>query len=114
MSIKITLIAALVVAIASAAEMKTVKLPEVSRQGGKPLMEALSLRRTTREFNAQKTLSDTVLGELLWAANGLNREDKRTAPTARNCQEIELYVIKADGTWFYDAKKHSLVQKNAT
>ena len=110
---KCTLLALAVALFVGAAEMKTIKLPAPDRQGGKPLMEALALRKTTRQFDAKKALPDAVLGNLLWAANGFNREDKRTAPTARNIQELELYVIRADGTWFYDAKNHALVQKNA-
>ena len=112
MSMKTATLALVTAFVAGAAEMKTVKLPAPDRQGGKPLMQALALRRTTREFNAKKPLPDAMLGNLLWAANGFNRDDKRTAPTARNIQEIELYVIKADGTWFYDAKNHALVQRN--
>ena len=113
MKMKCTLLALAVALFVSAAEMKTVKLPAPDRQGGKPLMEALALRKTTRQFDAKKALPDAVLSNLLWAANGFNREDKRTAPTARNIQELELYVIRADGTWFYDAKNHAMVQKNA-
>ena len=113
MKMKCTLLALALVLVACAAEMKTVKLPAPVKQGGKPLMEALALRKTTRQFDAKKPLSDAMLSNLLWAANGFNRADKRTAPTARNIQEIELFVIKADGTWFYDAKNNALVQQNA-
>ncbi len=113
MRIKCTLLALALAFVACAAEMKTVKLPAPNKQGGKPLMQALAQRKTTRQFDAKKPLSDAMLSNLLWAANGFNRADKRTAPTARNIQEIELFVIKADGTWFYDAKNNALVQQNA-
>jgi len=47
---------------------------------------------------------------LLWAANGINRPDgKRTAPTARNRQEIDVYVAMEDGLYLYDAKANTLV-----
>ena len=84
MKMKCTLLVLALALVACAAEMKTVKLPVPDKQGGKPLMEALALRKTTRQFDAKKPLSDAMLSNLLWAANGFNRADKRTAPTARN------------------------------
>ncbi|MDD3333269.1 MAG: nitroreductase family protein, partial [Proteiniphilum sp.] len=60
-----------------------VQLPTPVRSGGKPLMEALNQRRSTRTFQ-EKELSLQQLSNLLWAANGFNRDDKRTAPTANN------------------------------
>jgi SagB-type dehydrogenase family enzyme len=77
--------------------------------GGMPLMEALKARLTTRNF-ADKPLTTPTLSNLLWAAAGVNRPDagKRTAPTAMNCQEIDVYVARADGLWLYDAKPHAL------
>ncbi len=84
-----------------------IKLPAPDKTGGKPLMQALSERKSTREFQ-KKELSNTVLSNLLWAANGFNRDDKRTAPTANNKQELELYVTLKSGVYFYDAKNHLL------
>ena len=55
----------------------------------------------------QKRSSDQQLSNLLWAANGFNREDKRTAPTAMNRQELELYVISKRVSIF-NAKEHKL------
>ena len=70
-----------------------VKLVEPQRNGGMPLMQALNERVTLREFS-DKMLSDQQLSDLLWAANGVNRDNgKRTAPSARNCQEIDIYVL---------------------
>ncbi len=86
-----------------------IKLPKPDRKGGKPLMEALNDRKSTREFQ-EKELSNKTLSNLLWAANGFNRDDKRTAPTANNRQELELYVALKSGIYFYDAKKHHLKQ----
>jgi SagB-type dehydrogenase family enzyme len=78
-------------------------------EGGKPLLQSLQERKTSREFSAEK-LPDQVLSNLLWAANGINRPDsgKRTAPTASNRQEIDIYVALAQGLYLYDAKTHSL------
>ena len=84
-----------------------VKLPIPDRSGGKPLMEALNQRRSTRTFQ-EKELSLQQLSNLLWAANGFNRDDKRTAPTANNRQELELYVTTQKALYFYDARNHLL------
>ena len=76
-----------------------------------PLGEALAKRATHREFSPEP-LSDQELSDLLWAANGYNRpeERKRTAPTAINRQEIDLYVLRADGAFLYDAAENALVR----
>lgn len=74
------------------------------------LIKALQDRRSTRVFT-DKEISNQTLSDLLWAANGVNRADgKRTAPSARNMQDIVIYVGKADGTFRYDAKTNKLVK----
>lgn len=88
-----------------------IKLPAPDRTGGKPLMESLNKRKSTRSFSG-KELSSRQLSDLLWAANGFNRDDKRTAPTANNRQELELYVVLKDGIYFYNAKEHKLTLIN--
>lgn len=83
-------------------------LPNPDKNGGMPLMKALNNRKTEREFS-EKQVSKRMLSNLLWAANGINREDgRRTAPTARNKQEIEIYVIWNKAAYWYDAKKNKL------
>ena len=97
---------------ASAADqgLKTIPLPEPKRDGGRPLMQVLQDRQSQREFSAEK-LPLPVLSNLMWAAFGINRPDgKRTAPSARNWQEIDVYVAMADGLYVYDAKAHALKQ----
>lgn len=84
-----------------------IQLPTPNKKGGKPLMQALSERKSAREFQ-EKELPDEVLSNLLWAANGFNREDKRTAPTANNRQELELYLVMKSGIYFYNAREHRL------
>jgi len=67
--------------------------------GRKPLMQALKDRQTSRSFSSEK-LPEQMLSNLLWAADGVNRADgKRTAPTAMNRQEIDVYVATADGLY---------------
>lgn len=71
-------------------------------------MKALSDRHSDREY-AAKELSLQDLSDLLWAANGINRPDgKRTAPSALNKQDIDIYVIMKEGAYLYDAKANSL------
>ena len=91
-----------------------IQLVEPQRDGGMPLMQALNERVTLREFS-DKMLSDQQLSDLLWAANGVNRDNgKRTAPSARNCQEIDIYVLMSTGTYLYLADKHALQLVDAT
>lgn len=74
------------------------------------LMQALKDRASQREF-AETPLSLEDLSSLLWAANGINREDgKRTAPSAVNAQDIDLYVCMASGAYLYDAKQNQLAR----
>ncbi|MBC8205932.1 MAG: SagB/ThcOx family dehydrogenase [Kiritimatiellaeota bacterium] len=87
------------------------QLPIPRKTGGMPLMEALAARQTSRSFSA-RPLSDQQLSDLLWAAFGINRDSgKRTAPSARNGQEIDLYVALESGLYLYDAKENRLVQQ---
>lgn len=85
-------------------------LPQPQKEGGMPLMEALSKRKSTREFSTEKRLTTQQLSDLLWAACGFNREDKLTIPTALNRQEVSVYVITPEGAWLYAAKENKLVQ----
>ncbi|HXX80406.1 MAG TPA: SagB/ThcOx family dehydrogenase [Thermodesulfovibrionales bacterium] len=92
-----------------AEEVKLVLLPAPQVEGGRPLMQVLKDRQSSRSFSQEK-LSAQVLSNLLWAAFGINRQDigKRTAPSAVNWQEIDVYVATADGLYLYDAKSHAL------
>jgi SagB-type dehydrogenase family enzyme len=84
-------------------------LPVPVRTGGMPLMQALALRRSEREL-ASRALSRQQLADLLWAADGINRPDvqEHTAPSAMNAQEIEIYVVLAEGVFLYDAAANAL------
>jgi len=94
---------------ALAQDLKPVELPKPDMEGGKPLMQVLKARQSGREFSAEK-LPPQVLSNLLWAAWGVNRPDsgRRTAPSASNRQEVEIYVATAEGLYLYDAKAHRL------
>jgi nitroreductase len=93
------------------APAQDINLPQPQKTGGMPLMDALSKRATTREFSAE-ALDNQTLSNLLWAAWGFNRADKRTAPSAMNRQELSLYVILESGAYLYDAKNNKLMLVN--
>jgi SagB-type dehydrogenase family enzyme len=88
--------------------LQEIKLNNPDKTRGSATMKALSDRMSIRDYDTKElTLQD--LSDLLWAANGINRPDgRRTAPTASNRQEIDVYVFRADGAYFYDAQAHSL------
>lgn len=86
-----------------------ITLPSPSKFGGMPLMEALSVRHSTRKFKTEP-IADQKLGDLLWAGFGFNRAGMRTAPSALNKQGVELYVVREDGAWFYEPTEHALLK----
>jgi hypothetical protein len=93
----------------SGAFSQTLTLPPPDKTGGMPLMQALAERRSERSFS-ERALSDQVLSDLLWAAWGVNRPDgRRTAPTARNSRQVEVYAVLESGVWRYDADRHQLL-----
>ena len=95
--------------LSSAQELKDIKLPAPQTEGGRPLMQVLKARQTSREYGPETKLPIQVLSNLLWAANGVSRPDgKRTAPSAVNWQNTDIYVATADGLYLYDAPQHSL------
>lgn len=93
-----------------AQEQKTIVLSPPQTDGGMPLMEALQKRATQRAFSSRE-LPENLLSNMLWAACGINRPGTgmRTAPTAMNMQEIDIYVADAQGLYLYDALTHALV-----
>lgn len=93
---------------------KTIALAHPDQRSGLPLMTALSFRSSTREF-APGPLSMSTLGELLWAADGVNRpvSGGRTAPSPHAFNEIDIYVALPNGVYRYDAPNHQLVLKRA-
>ena len=93
--------------------MEPIVLPEPMKRGGKTLLEALSLRQTNRNIGP-RDIPLQVLSNLLWAAFGINREKAsfnkpgRTAPSASNSQEIDLYVALKEGLYIYEAVPYQL------
>jgi hypothetical protein len=93
-----------------AQDADVIKLPPPQTDGGKPLMQALKLRQSTRgDFGPEEKLSSQTLSNLLWAADGVNRPGgHRTAPSAVDWQNIDIYVATADGLFLYDAPQQVL------
>jgi nitroreductase len=93
----------------SAQDLGSIRLVEPQMEGGRPLMQVLKERKSSRAFSTEQ-LPAQVLSNMLWAAFGINRPDsgKRTAPSARNWQEIDVYVATADGLYLYEARGHLL------
>lgn len=92
-----------------AQETKPIQLPPPQTEIGKPLMQTLKLRQSSRSFDS-KPLPLQELSNLLWAADGINRSDsgKRTAPSAMNWQEVDVYVALPEALYLYEAKTHRL------
>lgn len=92
-----------------AAELLPLKLPPPNLNSGKSLMQSLQARKSSRDFSTKK-LPVEVISNLLWAAYGINRPEsgRRTAPSAVNWQEVDVYVAMADGLYLYNAKEHVL------
>jgi hypothetical protein len=95
----------------AAEEQEVRELPAPRMAGGKPLFEALKLRRSTRAYSDQP-LPPQVMSDLLWSAFGINRPatGDRTAPYWRHVMVIDVYAAMADGVWLYEPRRHALVQ----
>ncbi|MDR3349897.1 MAG: nitroreductase family protein [Acidaminococcales bacterium] len=93
----------------TAAAEKRISLPAPEKTGGKTIMEALWLRKSTRSFS-ERPIARQDLSNLLWAAWGINRAKGgyRTVPTGMNRQDAELYVALEGGVWRYNAASHDL------
>lgn len=98
----------------SSPSLEPIVLVKPETEGGKSVLAALKERRTNRNVSAEK-LPPQILSNLLWAAFGVNREEGalrgrigRTAATASNSQEIDLYVALPKGVYLYEAIPHRL------
>ncbi len=87
-----------------------VELPAPKKTGGMPLMQALSLRQSAREYSS-KELSAQTLSNLLWSAYGFNRENMRVVPSANNKQSFDVFAVLEKGIYLYDAKENTLIRK---
>lgn len=102
------LVTLLCAGMAGAQELAPITLPKPQTDGGRPFMQVVSERKSTREFSPEKP-APQQLANVLWAAYGINRADgHRTVPSAMNAQELDLYVVTAEGAYLYDAKESKL------
>lgn len=103
-----SLMLAAVAANMNAQEVK--QLPQPDMQLNVTLTEALQKRRSDREFNADRDITDQQLSQILWAACGVNRPDRKllTIPTAVNAQDIQVYVCRKDGVALYQPYDNTL------
>ncbi len=96
-------------AVGAVQALKSLDLPPPRSEGGQPLISALKLRRSTREYS-DRSLPAQVLSDLLWAAFGVNRPSgDRTAPYWRHVMVMDIYVAMAEGVWLYEPKAHALL-----
>ena len=110
MSRSIILISALAALAAQGVETKQLPKPDIT--GGMPLMQAIDQRRSERFYDPAKAVDDQTLSEILWVAWGVNTGGKRTIATARNLQNMMLFVLTKEGTWSYDGAANTLVKVN--
>jgi len=103
-----TIALALLASLAQGAETKPLPRPVIT--GGMPLMEAINARHSARDYDPGRKVDDQTLSEILWVAWGMNTQGKRTIATARNQQNMALYVLTPEGVWLYDAKANALVK----
>jgi SagB-type dehydrogenase family enzyme len=94
----------------NAQPVETIKLPEPQKTGGMSIMEALNNRQSQRSYSSRE-LTQQQMSNLLWAAYGINRPNGyRTAPSARTAHQFDIYIIKNDGWYLYDAQQHAMLK----
>ena len=95
--------------VSTSQDLRPVVLPEPQIDRGRPLMRVLKKRSSVREYSNKK-LPLRELSNVLWAAFGVIHAEsgKRTAPSAFNSREIEIYVTTVDGCYLYNADDHRL------
>ena len=107
---KPTLVLGIAVLLAGTLQLpaQDIKLPAPDTKGGKPLMECMALRKSSRSFSSKK-LSPQIMANIFYAADGISRKDgRKTVPTARNMQNQMIYAATADGSWLYQPKTNTL------
>lgn len=108
MRTRILLSAAIMAIFSSMAFGQVIDLPQPALSETATLKEALEKRCSHREFDPERVIHHQELSNLLWAGWGFNRDEKRTAPSALNRQEVTLYVCTPKGIFKYDAFNNQL------
>ncbi|MDR2643125.1 MAG: SagB/ThcOx family dehydrogenase [Planctomycetaceae bacterium] len=105
------IVTTIILALATTTFAADITLPPPQKTGGKPIFDAINERQSTRSLD-ESALDNQTLSDLLWAGFGYNRENKRTAPSPKDLQETDIYVILKEGVYIYDAKNNKLLEKN--
>lgn len=92
---------------AKAADIKKLPQPNLT-QDTPSLMELIDSRQSMRAYDKDKKIDDQTLSEILWVAYGMNKNGKRTIATARNEQNMKVFLLQKDGVWFYNAQDNQL------
>lgn len=109
MKLKTLIMSILAATAISSCAAQDITLPAPLKSGGNTLAEALSTRRSIREFNPDRDLTLQQVADLLWSAAGINRPDGHTTnPTAMNSQEIAVYLFDKNGVYQYDKQNNRL------
>ena len=107
---KTFVITALLICLTATVFAQDIELPAPQRTGGKPVFDAINERGYCKD-PAGTPIYLQSLSDLLWAAYGFNREDRRVVPSAMNQQELFVYVILKEGAYLYDARVNKLILK---
>ena len=88
---------------------ETKKLPEPDlNESSDSLLQIINSRQSGRSYNTDKRVDDETLSQILWSARGVNQYGKITIPTARNNQDLKVFVLDGKGAWLYNAKANQL------
>ena len=90
-----------------AAETKKLPDPDLN-ESSDSLLQIINSRQSGRSYNTDKRVDDETLSQILWSARGVNQYGKITIPTARNNQDLKVFVLDGKGAWLYNAKANQL------
>lgn len=88
-------------------------LPKPQTTGGKPLMEMIRARHSSRDLKEDQVISRQDISNMLWAAWGITHDGKRTIATAMNRQELEIFIVTPTGISKYNPEDNTLTLVNA-
>lgn len=92
---------------AQAQDIKNLPQPNLD-QASPVLMTIINNRQSGRTYDKNKKVDEQTLSEILWVANGISKSGRRTIPTARNEQNLKVFVLAEDGIWLYNAQENRL------
>ena len=87
-----------------------IKLPEPKREGGMPLYQALSLRKSLRNFDPSIKVSYETLSQALWSCYGVREGNYRVIPAAKTWYTFVIYLFVEDGVYKYNPIEHSILK----